>query len=154
MNTWMDKDVCVYILPSHNIKHNKMLPFATLMDLENIMLSEINQRKTNTVWYHLCVLSLSVMSDSLQPIRTVAHQTPLFMGILQERILECVAIPFSRGSSQPGDQTKVSYITGGFSTVWATREAWSFHTKSLMRTNGKYGSLWHWKELTGKQEEG
>ena len=39
----MDKDVYVYILPSHNIKHNKMLPFATLMDLENIMLSEINQ---------------------------------------------------------------------------------------------------------------
>ena len=29
MNTWMDKDVYVYILPSHNIKHNKMLPFAT-----------------------------------------------------------------------------------------------------------------------------
>ena len=37
-------------------------------------------------------------------------------GILQARILESVAIPFSRGSSQPRDQTQVSPITGGFFT--------------------------------------
>ena len=34
---------------------------------------------------------------------TVAQQTPLFMGILQARILECVAMPSSRGYSQPRD---------------------------------------------------
>ena len=33
-------------------------------------------------------------------------------GILQARILEWVAIPFSRGSSQPKDQNRVSYIAG------------------------------------------
>ena len=44
-------------------------------------------------------------------------------GILQARILEWVAIPFSRGSSQPGARTSVSCIAGGFFTVWATREA-------------------------------
>ena len=44
-------------------------------------------------------------------------------GILQARILEWVAFPFSRGSSQPRDQTQVSYIAGGFFTSWATREA-------------------------------
>ena len=43
--------------------------------------------------------------------------------ILQARILEWVAIPFSRGSSQPRDQTQVSHIAGGFFTSWATREA-------------------------------
>ena len=37
-------------------------------------------------------------------------------GILQARILEWVAIPFSRGSSQPRDQTQVSHIAGGFFT--------------------------------------
>ena len=37
-------------------------------------------------------------------------------GILQARILERVAIPFSRGSSQPRDQTEVSCIAGGFFT--------------------------------------
>ena len=43
-------------------------------------------------------------------------------GILQARILQWVAIPFSRGSSQPRDQTQVSHIVGGFFTSWATRE--------------------------------
>ena len=37
-------------------------------------------------------------------------------GILQARILEWVAIPFSRGSSQSRDQTQVSQIAGGFFT--------------------------------------
>jgi len=44
-------------------------------------------------------------------------------GILQARILEWVAIPFSRRSSQPRDQTQVSHIAGRFFTNWATREA-------------------------------
>ena len=44
-------------------------------------------------------------------------------GILQARILECIAFPFSRGSSQPRDQTRVSCIAGGFFTNWAIREA-------------------------------
>ena len=44
-------------------------------------------------------------------------------GILQARILEWVAIPSIRGSSQPRDQTQVSHIVGRFFTVWATREA-------------------------------
>ena len=38
-------------------------------------------------------------------------------GILQARILEWVAVPFSRGSSQPRDQTQVSRIAGGFFIV-------------------------------------
>ena len=46
----------------------------------------------------------SLMSDSATPW-TVAHQVPLSMGILQARILEWVAMPSSRGSSQPRDQT-------------------------------------------------
>ena len=37
-------------------------------------------------------------------------------GILQARILEWVAFPFSRGSSQPRDQAQVSRIAGGFFT--------------------------------------
>ena len=37
-------------------------------------------------------------------------------GILQVRILEWVAFPFSRGSSQPRDRTQVSHIAGGFIT--------------------------------------
>ena len=44
-------------------------------------------------------------------------------GIFQARILEWVAICFSRGFSQPRDQTQVSCIVGRFFIGWATREA-------------------------------
>ena len=47
-------------------------------------------------------------------------------GILQDRILEWVAFPFSRESSQPRDQTPVSYLAGGFFTSWATREVQTY----------------------------
>ena len=50
-------------------------------------------------------------------------------GILQARILEWVAFPFSRGSSQPRGQTQVSCIAGGFFTSRATREAQTVHLK-------------------------
>ena len=43
--------------------------------------------------------------------------------ILQARILEWLAFPFSRGSSQLRNQTQISCIVGGFFTSWATREA-------------------------------
>ena len=44
-------------------------------------------------------------------------------GVLQARILEWVVMPSSKGSSQPGNQTQIFHIAGGFFTVWATREA-------------------------------
>ena len=44
-------------------------------------------------------------------------------GIFEARILEGVAISFSRGSSQPRDQTRVSRIAGRLFSIWATREA-------------------------------
>ena len=44
-------------------------------------------------------------------------------GILQARILEWVAISFSRGSSRPWDQTQFSHTAGRLFTDWATREA-------------------------------
>ena len=47
----------------------------------------------------------------------VALQSPLSMKIPQARILEWVAISFSRGSSQFRDQTCISYIAEGFFTT-------------------------------------
>ena len=44
-------------------------------------------------------------------------------GILQARVLKWVASSFSRGSSQPRDQTPVSRIPGRYFNLWATREA-------------------------------
>ena len=44
-------------------------------------------------------------------------------GILQAKILEWVAIVFSRGSSRPRDRTQVPCIADRFFTIWAIREA-------------------------------
>ena len=52
-----------------------------------------------------------VMSDSLRPVDCRPPSSSVH-GILQARILEWVAISFSRGSSQPRDRTQVSHIAG------------------------------------------
>ena len=70
-------------------------------------------------------------------------------GILQARILEWVAVSFSRGSekesSQPMDGTQVSSIAGRFFTVWATREAPKL--KKLVQMYQSHKQFLEWKEL-------
>ena len=69
-------------------------------------------------------LALKVLSHvQLFVTPWIACQAPLSLGILWARLLECVAIPSSRGSSQPRDQTQVSLIAGKFFTSWAIRKA-------------------------------
>ena len=67
-------------------------------------------------------------------------------GILQARIMEWIAIPFSRGSFLPRDWTQVSSIAGGFFTIWATREAPSCSLVSLKSHpwGGKEFRAWRW----------
>ena len=62
----------------------------------------------------------------------------------QARILEWVAFPFSRGSSQPRDQTQASCIAGGFFTSWATREAchWEAYKKICICAGSYVGQIW------------
>ena len=65
---------------------------------------------------HLKLKSLSCV-PLCYPMDYTVHE------ILQARILEWVAFPFSTGSSQPRDRSQVSCIVGGFFTSWTTREA-------------------------------
>ena len=67
----------------------------------------------------LCVKVAQLCLTLCDPMDYTAH------GILQDRILEWVAIPFSRGSVKPRDWTRVSQIAGGFFTSWATRKSQS-----------------------------
>ena len=59
----------------------------------------------------MCMLSHFGRVQLCATPRTVAHQPLLSVGIPQARILEWVAMPSSRGSSQPRDRTCVSYVT-------------------------------------------
>ena len=52
-------------------------------------------------------------------------------GILQTRILEWVAFPFFRGSSQPRNWTQVSHIAGGFFTSWTPRETFVLYSLKI-----------------------
>ena len=71
-------------------------------------------------------------------------------GILQARVLEWVAISFSRGSSWPRDWTLVSCIPGRLFNLWATREGfdlghtWSSGFPYFLQFNSKFGN----KEFT------
>ena len=67
-------------------------------------------------------------------------------GILQARVLEWVAISFSRGSSRPRDWTLVSCIPGRLLNLWATREGfdlghtWSSGFPYFLQFNSKFGN--------------
>ena len=93
------------------------------------------------------LLSLSCVWLFVTPW-TVAHQAPLAMEILQARILEWVAMPSSRGSSQPRDQTQVSRVAGRFFTIWTTREALQAHSTSPNKSL-ESGSPIHSRVMSG-----
>ena len=71
-------------------------------------------------------MSISEIAQSCLPLcDSVDCRSPgsSIRGISQARILEWVAISFSRGSSQPRDRTQVSHIAGRRFNLSATREA-------------------------------
>ena len=90
--------------------------------------------KTPTSYMCECSVT-SVMSNSLWPYGLSPPGSSVH-GILQERILEWVAILFSWGSSHSRDWTWVPCIAGGLFTIWATKELHlkiqcSFHLLTL-----------------------
>ena len=75
----------------------------------------------------VCVLSHFSCVRLLVTLWTVACQAPLSRGFFQARIPEWMAVPLSRGSSRPRDQTHISYVSpalaGRFFTTSAPWEA-------------------------------
>ena len=76
-----------------------------------------------------------------------------YMGILEARILEWVAMPSSKGSSQPRDHTQVSHIAGGFFTSWATGKPKNTAVDNLSLLQGIFPiqelnqGLLHWRQI-------
>ena len=76
-------------------------------------------------WSH-SVVSDSMWPHGLEPTRLVHPWN------FQARVLEWVAISFSRGSSWPRDRTQVSHIAGRHFTLWTT---WQVYSKDLTGFN-------------------
>ena len=77
-----------------------------------LQIRAVKQRKAHvwTIWSEKVAQLCPTLCD---PIDYIVRE------ILQARILEWVAFPFSRGSSQPRDRTQVFRIAGRFFTSWA-----------------------------------
>ena len=81
-------------------------------------------------------------------------------GTLQARVLKWVAIPFSRGSSQPRDQTQVSHIAGRFFTTElpgkpkATILQYKFFFKKLKNRSGEGSQPRSWEEVIEEAKQG
>ena len=85
--------------------------------------SQILEQCKKLLWKSANVkVSCSVTSDSCDHMHCSLPGSSVH-GMLQARIMEWVAIPFSKGSCQPRDQAWVSCIAGRFFTVCATKEA-------------------------------
>ena len=96
------------------ILHQVFLKFGTLETWGWIIQCAVTTLATTCVYAQLCPILCDPMDCSLPD--SSLH------GILQARILEWVAMPFSRGSRQPRDQTQVSRSAGTLFTVRATRD--------------------------------
>ena len=98
----------------HGISQKKILKQFAISSSNSVVLMHLNLQKWKWKCFAQSFLTLCGPMDSSPPGSSV-H------GILQARILEWIAISFSRGSSQPRDWTLVSCTAGRFFTVWATR---------------------------------
>ena len=87
-----------------------------------VHLSHINFLSGSLPWYFLPDENLVSQScrTLCDPMNYCSLPSSSVHGILQGRILEWIAISFSRGSSQRRDGTQVSCIAGGFFTNWTT----------------------------------
>ena len=109
--------VHLLVLSLHSFFSPSKTPFYPDSSLSNSP-SELSKRLS----FQSLVLAAQSYPTLCEP-RDCSPPGSFVHGILQVRILEWVAILFSRASSQPRDLTWVSYIAGRLFTNWATREA-------------------------------
>ena len=106
-------------------------------------------RSLSSLWTPMCLFLLSGKwkseSEVAQSCPTLCDPMGCSLpgssvhGIFQARVLEWVAISFSRGSSRPRDWTQVSCIAGRRFTIWATWEA-----PPATPPNPRSASYWIW----------
>ena len=128
---------------------------ATWMDLKSMALSR--KKKKKYTYLHklkmhsprtIHILQEFVVVWSLNHVRLcdcMDYSSPgsSVHRILQTRILEWVAVSFSRGSSRPKDQTRVSYIAGGLFTAESLGSPlWEYVSRKRYTLNPQNSYLW------------
>ena len=117
----------LFILSSYHLSNPLTFPLIYLSSIPSFIRLSTRREKSESV-------SCSVMSDSLRSQGLYSPPGSSVHRILQTRILEWLAIPFSRRSSQPKDRIWVSCIEGGFFTALTTREAMNTSISSTIHS--------------------
>ena len=133
---WMEKMWCIHTMESYSAIRKNEISHCSNMD---------GSRESHTEWsksdrdgeisYDIPHIWTLKRNDTDESESEVTQSCPTLSGpmdcsppgssvhgIFQARILEWVAISFSRGSSQSRDWTQVSCIAGRCFNLWATRE--------------------------------
>ena len=120
--------------------HNGLELLGTVSSMTSTMSATWKLKVNINLFARLCPTLCDPM-DCILPSSSV-H------GILQARILEWVAISFSKGSYWPRDQTPVSCIVGRFFTSWATREVGCpFLLQGIFLTQGSNPGLLFYRQI-------
>ena len=132
------KELLPLLLPTHRVKWLLCLHFCCIYQFVSIQSILELYSPWNSPGQNTGVGSLSLL-QGIFPTQGLNPGLPHCWWILYQlshkgspRILEWVAYPFSRGSPQPRNWTRVSCITGGFFTNWAMREAFTLNFEQLL----------------------
>ena len=91
------------------------------LDLYHLPCTKVNSKWMRDLKWKVTVLDTLSCPTFCHPMDG-SPPGSFVLGIFQARVLEWVAVPFSRRSSQPRDWLQISCLAGRFSTGWATRE--------------------------------
>ena len=115
------------LAPAVTLRTNNIKPFFSFSNLNFFFLTyifywsivDLQSFRCTARWFSYTHVKVKVAQSCLTCFDPMDCTVP---GILQARILEWVAFPFSRGFSQPRERTQVSGIAGEFFTNWVIRK--------------------------------
>ena len=125
------RKICVYEVVTGHFLSQCLQEWLSSKGTQGFYGLQFQRRLKNYLWTatNMCIfLKVSQLCPAL--CNSIDYTV---QGILQARILEWVAYPFSSGSSWPRNQTGVSCIAGRFFTSWGIKEALKYRHRFRYR---------------------